>query len=43
MYHKIVNKEGNIIGISANDDAVEDENWIEITKEEYDEILENED
>lgn len=35
MYHKILDKDGNVIGISGNDDAVEDEDWIEITEEEY--------
>lgn len=39
MYHKIVDEDGNIIGVSANDETVEDENWIEITKEEYEEIV----
>ncbi len=47
MYHKIINKQGEIIGISANDEEIsKDENWIEISEEEYQEIektLENKD
>lgn len=36
MYHKIIDKEGNIIGISGPDsEDINDESWVEITLEEY--------
>ena len=42
MYHKIIDNNGNVIGISGPDENnIQDENWIEITEEEYREIEKN--
>ncbi len=39
MYHKIIDEDENIIGFSGPDsDEITDENWIEITEEEYKEL-----
>lgn len=42
MYHKIINENNEIIGFSGPDsDNIEyDENWVEISEEEYNELSE---
>ena len=43
MYHKILNENNEVIGISGPDplDLEYDENWVAITEEEFNELNEN--